>query len=243
MSLPDPKNTYETSALSALRQSSFGDRAYEFYTSLDTPAVPRAVDVMNPYTEPTVKGYLRKFLNKYFDDNLPRIPILGINAGRFGAGLTGVTFTDPVALADDCLIPNHLPRKRELSSIYIYDMIRHMGGPAEFYQQFFLSAVSPLGFTREGVNLNYYDDRRLERAVTRFIVSSVERHIAFGCRRDRVVILGRGKNARFFGRLNDEHQWFAEVHTLDHPRFIMQYRRKHLGEYLDLYASVLSGIA
>lgn len=83
-----------------------------------------------------------------------RVPILGINPGRFGSGLTGVTFTDPVALADECGISNHLPRKRELSSIYIYEMIRHMGGPAEFYQQFFLSAVCPLGFTRKGVNLN-----------------------------------------------------------------------------------------
>ena len=110
-------------------------------------------------------------------------------------------------------------------------MIRYMGGPAKFYQQFFLSAVCPLGFTREGLNLNYYDDRKLERAVTPFIVSSVERHIAFGCRRDHVVILGRGDNARFFGRLNDEYRWFGEVHALDHPRFIMQYRRKRLDDY------------
>jgi hypothetical protein len=221
------------------RQPSFGERAYEFYVSLDAPVVPRAVTVMNPYAGPEVKRYLGAFLNKYFNDDRPRIPILGINAGRFGAGLTGVNFTDPVALADDCGIPNHLPRKRELSSIYIYDMIRHMGGPVKFYQQFFLSAVCPLGFTRKGVNLNYYDDRKLERAVTPFIISSVEQHIAFGCSRDNVVLLGRGRNARFFGRLNDEHQWFAEIHALDHPRFIMQYRRKRLDEYLDLYASVL----
>ena len=224
------------------RQSSFGKRAYDFHVTLKPPVVPRAVEVMNPYTERAVKGYLRKFLNKYFDDDRARIAILGINAGRFGAGLTGINFTDPVALADECGIPNNLPRKRELSSIYIYDMIRHMGGPAGFYQQFFLSAVCPLGFTREGVNLNYYDDRRLERAVTPFIISSVERHIAFGCRRDHVVILGRGDNARFFGRLNDEYRWFDEVHAVDHPRFIMQYRRKRLEEYLDQYASVLSGI-
>jgi hypothetical protein len=197
---------------------------------------------MIPYDDPAVKSYLRTFLSKYFDDDLPRVPILGINAGRFGAGLTGVTFTDPVALADDCGIPNHLPRKRELSSIYIYDMIRHMGGPDTFYRKFFLSAVCPLGFTREGVNLNYYDDKRLERAVTPFIVSSVERHIEFGCSREHVVLLGRGENARFFRRLNDEHGWFGEVHAVDHPRFIMQYRRKRLGEYLHEYERVLSGV-
>lgn len=197
---------------------------------------------MNPYSEPAVRKYLKAFLGKYFSDNRDRVAILGINPGRFGAGVTGVTFTDPIALADDCGIPNHLARKHELSSIYIYDMIRHIGGPEKFYSKFFLSAVCPLGFTRDGVNLNYYDDRRLERAVTPFIVSSVERHIEIGCRRDHVVILGRGANARFFLRLNEKHGWFGQVHPVDHPRFIMQYRRKRVSEYLDLYASLLSSV-
>ena len=221
---------------------SFGRRAYRFYTSLETPAVPGSVTVMNPYTEPVVKGYLRKFLDKYFEDDRARIAILGINPGRFGAGVTGITFTDPVAMSDECGIPNHLSHRRELSSIYVYDVIRRMGGPGKFYQQFFLSAVCPLGFTRKGINLNYYDDRRLERAVTPFIVWSIERHIAFGCRRDHVVILGRGENARFLERLNDEYGWFEHVHSLDHPRFIMQYRRKSLPDYLELYAELLGEI-
>ena len=228
-----------------MRQSSgptFGKRAYRFYTSLETPRVPRGVTVMNPYTERAVQGYLAGFLNKYFDDDRPRVAILGINPGRFGAGVTGVTFTDPVALADECGIPTHLPRKRELSSIYVYDVIGRMGGPGQFYERFFLSAVCPLGFTRRGVNLNYYDDRKLERAVTPFIVSSVEQHLALGCRRDHVVILGRGANARFFFRLNEEHRWFGKVHPVDHPRFIMQYRRKRLNEYLAEYAALLSAI-
>lgn len=222
--------------------ASFGERVYRFYASLDTPRVPRGVDVMNPYTQPAAKGYVRQFLTKYFDDHRPRVAILGINPGRFGAGVTGVTFTDPIALADNCGIPNDLQRKHELSSIYIYDVISRMGGPAKFYRHFFLSAVCPFGFTRDGVNLNYYDDPKLERAVTPFIVASVEQHIAFGCRRDHVVILGRGSNARFFSRLNREHGWFDTVRALDHPRFIMQYRRKRLTEYLETYRSLLSGL-
>ena len=221
----------------------FGKRAYRFYTSLDTPSVPRGVTVMNPYSERPVQGYLKEFLGKYFDDDRPRVPILGINPGRFGAGVTGITFTDPVALADACGIPNHLPRKRELSSIYVYEVIDRMGGPEQFYRHFFLSAVCPLGFTRKGINLNYYDDRRLERAVTPFIVSSVEQHLALGCRSDHVVILGRGAYAKFFSRLNEEHGWFGEVHAVDHPRFIMQYRRKRLDEYVTQYTDLLSAIA
>lgn len=219
---------------------SFGERAYQFYTSLEAPRVPRGVTVMNPYTESPVQGYLKKFLNRYFDDNRPRVPILGINPGRFGAGVTGVTFTDPVALADACGIPNHFPRTRELSSIYVHDVIGRMGGPEQFYRHFFLSAVCPLGFTREGINLNYYDDRKLERAVTPFIVSSITHHLALGCSTDHVVILGRGANAKFFIKLNERYGWFGHVHALDHPRYIMQYRRRRTEEYLTQYSSILS---
>jgi hypothetical protein len=217
----------------------FGDRALQFYSSLASPRVPRGIVVMNPYTEPRVREYVRVFLDKYFSDDRKRVLILGINPGRFGAGVTGVTFTDPVALADECGIENDLPRRRELSSIFIYDVINRLGGPQQFYQRFFLSAICPLGFTRSGVNLNYYDDRRLQRAVTAFIVSSIQQHIAFGGRVDSIVVLGCGRNAKFLERLNDEHHWFKQVVPLDHPRFILQYRRKRLGEYIEKYVNAL----
>lgn len=197
---------------------------------------------MNPYTEPRAQSYVGTFLRKYFSDNRERILILGINPGRFGAGITGVTFTDPIALADECGISNDLPPRRELSSIFVYMVINRLGGPQTFYDRFFLSAVSPLGFTRGGSNLNYYDRRKLERAVTPFIVSSMEAQIALGCRRDRVIVLGSGDNARVLRRLNDEHRWFGAVHPLDHPRFIMQYRRRKLDAYIANYEDILSAV-
>ncbi len=197
---------------------------------------------MNPYVDAHIQRYLRAFLDKYFSDNRQRTLVLGINPGRFGAGITGVTFTDPVALADECGIPNDLPRKRELSSIFIYSVINHLGGPEAFFRRFFLSAVCPLGFTRRGINLNYYDDRKLERAVTLLIASSIEAQIALGCRRDRVIVLGRGQNAKFLKRLNDEHRWFASVHALDHPRFILQYRRRQVDSYIRNYEDILSAV-
>ena len=198
---------------------------------------------MNPYAEPAVRGYVRAFLGKYFADNRERVLVLGINPGRFGAGVTGVTFADPVALADYCGIPNDLARRRELSSVFVYTIVNALGGPEDFHSRFFLSAVCPLGFTRKGVNLNYYDDRKLERAVTPFIVSSIEQHIAMGGRRDHVVVLGRGENSRFLTRLNDQHGWFESIHSLDHPRFIMQYRRKKLDAYVEKYRDMLSSVA
>lgn len=194
---------------------------------------------MNPYVEPQVKRYVRSFLDKYFSDNRSRTLILGINPGRFGAGITGVTFTDPVALAEECGISNDMSKKRELSSIFVYSVINHLGGPKEFYRRFFISAICPLGFTRGGVNLNYYDIQELETAVTPFIVSSIDKEIAIGCNRDRVVILGRGTNAEFFRRLNAKHEWFEIVHAVDHPRFILQYRRKEVDAYVGMYAEIL----
>src|SRR5205085_2097693 len=145
----------------AKASSTFAERAYRFYCALAAPRVPRGVQVMNPYADGRVRRFVHVFLDKYFGDTRERVLVMGINPGRFGAGVTGVTFTDPVALNDFCGIPNHLPRKRELSSVFVYDVIAAMGGPDAFFRDFFLTAVCPLGFTRDGRNMNYYDDRKL----------------------------------------------------------------------------------
>lgn len=224
-----------------MRAGSFGSRLYRFYTGLEAPRVPRGIHVMNPYADRVARRYVRAFLEKYYADRRPRLLVFGINPGRFGAGVTGVTFTDPVALADVCSIPNALPRRRELSSEFVYALIARLGGIGTFTQRVFLTAVSPLGFTKAGVNLNYYDDARLVRACDAFITRSVAAQVAAGGRRDRAVVLGAGKNLEFFLRWNDAHGWFARVDGLDHPRFIMQYRRKQVAAYLERYEAVLGG--
>ena len=212
-----------------------------FYASLEKPRVPAGVHVMNPYADARAMRCTTAFLDAFYRDNNPRTLIFGINPGRFGAGITGITFTDPVALADFCGIPNHLPRRRELSSVFIYDVIAAMGGPRAFYARFMLTAICPLGFTRKAVNLNYYDVPSLKRAVTPFIVSSIARHIGIGGRRDRAVVLGNGQNARYLNALNDEHGFFHRIDALEHPRFILQYRRKRVQEYVAKYVAVLGG--
>ena len=193
---------------------------------------------MNPYAHARVCQYLRAFLGAYYRDNDPRVLVIGINPGRFGAGITGVTFTDPVALADELGIDNDLPRKRELSSIFVYEFIRRFGEPREFYRRFFLTAACPLGFTKLGNNYNYYDDPALKRAVSPFITDTLAQQVALGGRRDHAIVFGTGENFRFLDKLNTEHRLFTQLHPLDHPRFIMQYRRKRLDEYLDRYAAV-----
>jgi hypothetical protein len=224
--------------------NSFASRVFRFYTTLKRPSVPRGVGVMNPYANKAARGYVRAFLNAFFGDNRKRVLVFGINPGRFGAGITGVTFTDPLALADFCGIPNALGRTRELSSVFIYDFIQAFGGPAEVYSRFFLTAVSPLGFVRDGVNLNYYDIPELKRRVTPFVVSTIEKQIAMGGRTDHAIVLGRGQNAKYLMELNEEHGWFGAIHPLEHPRWILQYRRptaaKFVADYVRTFERTIS---
>lgn len=229
--------------MTAPQPGTFGARTLRFCIRLRAPRVPRGVVVMNPYRDARVRECLTAFLGKYFDDARGRTLVFGINPGRFGAGITGITFTDPVVLADVCGIPNHLPRKRELSSVFTYDVIAAMGGAAEFYSRFFLTAVSPLGFTRRGVNLNYYDERALAVATTPFIVRSIRAHLDLGGRRDHAVVLGNGQNARFLEALNARHRFFSAIHALEHPRFILQYRRKRAAEFVRKYVETLTAAA
>jgi hypothetical protein len=195
---------------------------------------------MNPYQDPVIRGYVAAFLGKFFSDNRKRVLVFGINPGRFGAGLTGVTFTDPFALQRFCGIRNDLPQVRERSSEFVYQFIKSWGGPRRFYRDFFLTAVSPLGFTRNGVNYNYYDDKRLFSAVKPFIVDTIRSQIGFGVQRAVAIILGTGKNKTMFEELNHEYEFFKTIYALEHPRFIMQYRRRKLSVYLARYREMFS---
>jgi hypothetical protein len=217
-------------------------RAYAFYESLRPPRVPRGVHVMNPYADAKVLGYVRGFLDRYFADDRDRVLVLGINPGRFGAGITGITFTDPVALADMCGIENDLPRRREPSSLFVYRLVEALGGPRAFYRDVFLTAVSPLGFTKHGKNLNYYDEPALARAVTPFIIRTMERQLTLGVRRECAIVFGRGENYRYLERLNGENGWFERLVPLDHPRPIVQYRRKQLDAYVARYAEIFNNL-
>ncbi len=219
----------------------FSQKAFRFYRSLKVPAaLPEGIATMNPYITDSVQGYIKEFLAKFFNDNKERVFVFGINPGRFGAGLTGITFTDPVALEKFCKIKNNLEKRRELSAEFIYKFIAHWGGPEKFYKQFFLTAVSPLGFTRGGINYNYYDDKELLEASRPFIIKTLQDQLKLGAHRDVAIVLGTGKNQKAFNELNQEYRFFNKILFLDHPRFIMQYRRKKIVEYLDKYQRAFS---
>ena len=200
--------------------------------------LPKGVEVMNPYHEKHAAALCQEFYRKFYSDNERRTMILGINPGRFGGGVTGIPFTDPVKL-EALGIHNELPRKRELSADFIYLMIDACGGPKKFYDKFYFGAVSPLGFVKDDKNLNYYDVKGLPDLLDKFIVKCMNDQLSWGMNRKVCYSLGEGENFRFIQNLNKRHQFFENVVPLPHPRFIMQYRRKRLEEFIELYKAKL----
>jgi len=134
-------------------------------------------------------------------------------------------------------------RTHEVSSVFMYDMIRAYGGPASFYRDFYINSPFPLAIVRQTtngnfLNANYYDDPALFHDVKPFMVESLKKHISLGLDTDEVFILGK-KNADFIARINHEEKLFGQLTVLDHPRFIQQYKSKEKEAYIDRYLQVL----
>lgn len=222
------------------KHDTFGERVIRFFDSLQKPEnLPVSLDVVYPYDEPDVRRAITEFYSTFFNDHRKRVFVLGINPGRFGSGMTGIPFTDPVVLENQCGVHNSFDKKRELSSEFVYNFIDVYGGPEKFYAEFFLSAISPLGFVRNGKNYNYYDDPTLYKKLQPFIVQTLKKQSSFGAK-TTVILFGAGKNQKFFTDLNNKYHFFERVFVLEHPRYIMQYKRKHIDVYLKKYMDVFS---
>jgi hypothetical protein len=222
------------------KKTPVADQIIAFLSSLQlTVSVPKTVHVLNPYQEASVMSLCVQFYSNYYHDTRTRRMILGINPGRLGGGLTGIPFTDPVHLEQYCGIKNKLPKKKELSSAFIYEMITAFGGPREFYKRFYFSSLSPLGFTKEGKNLNYYDDARLQKILEPFMHTCLQTQLNFNIDRQVAYCLGEGENYKFLKQFNQRHSLFKEIIPLAHPRFIMQYKSKRKEEYIARYIKAL----
>ena len=145
--------------------------------SLVDVGLPAGVSVLDPLrgahaTE--VRRIVHDFHERFYGDERPRLLMLGINPGRLGAGSTGLCFTDTKRTESELGIVVNGFRTHEPSSDFFYRMIAAAGGPDAFYARVCVQAVCPLGFVKQGprgtpVNLNYYDDPALQRAITPFV--------------------------------------------------------------------------
>jgi len=214
----------------------FADSLMEYYHRLVPPSnLPVGVEVMNPYQNPDTFNIASTFYRKYYGDAEQRIICFGINPGRFGAGVTGVPFTDPIRLEEVCGIKNDFEKKAELSSRFIYEMIEAYGGPTNLYSKFYISAVSPLGYIRDGINLNYYDIKGFKELFEKYAVDEIKKQLPLGISRKVAFSIGKGQNIKYLHWLNAKYNFFEIIIPLSHPRWVMQYRLKRKEEFIQEY--------
>lgn len=237
--------------LFSVSMETFADKVLNFNQHLVYTGgqLPQGIRILNPFQEsPQAMTIARQFYHKYYHDSNKRHIIVGINPGRFGGGLTGIPFTDPKRLEKECGIQYEGQSARELSSVFVYDVIHAFGGVEAFYQHFYISSVCPLGFTTVDAkgkekNYNYYDSKELTQAVYPFIIESFKKQIALGIHTNVAFCFGNGKNEMFLRKLNAEYGFFERIIALEHPRFIMQYKLSskqfYIEKYLDSFSSVL----
>ena len=218
----------------------FGAQVIDFHRELKPDwKIPTGIELIYPFDKDETWAVFEKFYSTYFNDSRNRTFLFGINPGRFGAGVTGIPFTDPKILEEMLDISNPFHKRNELSSVFVYEMIHQMGGPEKFYANFYITSICPLGFIREGKNINYYDLRELEDAVYPRIIENIEHQIKMGANLDVAYSMGQGKNFKFLQKINKEHQFFGQVVPLPHPRWVLQYRLRRKQEYLDEYVTKL----
>lgn len=224
----------------------FGDKVIEFNRRLQySGELPEGFQVINPYLDnPETMNVMQNFYHKFYGDSNSRRFIIGINPSRHGAGVTGVPFTDTKRLESVCGIEMQSAHTHEISSVFMYDMIEEFGGAERFYKQFYINSPFPLAIVRKTnqgtwLNANYYDDRALFEMVKGFMIESLKNHIAIGLDTSEVFVLGK-KNTEFIKKLNDEAGLFGSLKTLEHPRYIQQYKSKEKQLYIDKYILTLN---
>jgi hypothetical protein len=211
-------------------------RILDFYTDHRIGVtIPDGVEILYPFDDVDTRLAMTAFYSQFYNDASSRTMMIGINPGRFGAGVTGVPFTDPIRLQEVLGIENSFATKAELSSIYMYQMIEAFGGPRKFFNTFYITSVSPIGYVRDGKNLNYYDDTALQHALKPYMIKAMQTQLQWPVNRSVAYCLGEGKNYAFLKQLNDQEKWFDCIEPLPHPRFIMQYKRRFTADYVQQY--------
>ena len=218
----------------------FADQVIRFTKRLKPKwPIPANYELIYPYNNPECWRVFTIFYKEYYADNLSRRALLGINPGRLGTGVTGIPFTDPVTLDSNLGIPNSFEKKSELSSQFIHLMINELGGPTRFFRRFYVGSVCPLGFLVGGKNCNYYDDPKLEAAVMPLIIDSLTSLIGMGIKTDVAFSIGQGKNFKFLKSINAEYHFFERIIPLPHPRWVMQYQKRHMQNHILAYSNAL----
>jgi len=228
-----------------MKNETIGEKIIDFNLSLryDGP-LPPGFKVINPFlNDAETVAVMKAFYRKFYNNNVERFFIIGINPSRHGAAVTGVPFTDTKRLSSACGIVMTTAHSHEISSVYMYRVIEAYGGPVAFYNRFYINSPFPLAIVRKQgntwVNANYYDDPELFECLEPFMIEILTKNVALGLIKQKAFVLGK-KNAKFIGKLNKKSSLIERLIVLDHPRYIQQYKSKEAEVYIDLYLNALS---
>lgn len=97
---------------------------------------------------------INAFWDRYYAKRLPNIVICGINPGRFGAGQTGIPFLDNRSLSEMGFSVENSHSER--SAEFFYSVIEAIG-VERFFNRFYVTNLSAIGYIKHEKNINYYD--------------------------------------------------------------------------------------
>ena len=228
-----------------IERISFAKKVLQFNDklSLESFDLPAGFKIVNPFIgdqKDKVKKITTAFYQKYYDDTQPRRLILGSSPARRGSAVTGVPFEDAKHLQKEAGIFIDKFYISRSSSEFIYDVIKKYGDCAKFYSDFYMNFVCPLGIVKinqkgNEVNCNYYENKKLQKALYPFIINSIRSQLDFGIDTSVCYCIGSSENFKFLSKVNKEHNLFRSIIPLEHPRFIMQYNSKRKDEFIEKY--------
>ncbi len=225
----------------------FAEQVLQFNDNLSQESIdlPTGFKIINPFNgdqKELVKKITSAFYLKYYNDNRPRRLILGSSPARRGTAVTGVPFEDAKHLQKETGIFIDKFYINQSSSGFLYDVMAEYGGCQKFYTDFYMNFVCPLGIVRTNskgneVNCNYYENKKLQQILYKFIISTIRRQIDFGIDTEVCYCIGSGENYSFLSKINKEYNFFIKIIPLEHPRFIMQYNSKRKDIFIEKYVN------
>ena len=231
-----------------MKSKTIAQKILAFNDTLKSASInlPEKYRLINPFAGANQQQIMQitcRFYHKYYHDNKRRFMILGSSPARRGTALTGVPFEDVNHLQKDTGISIDAFGANKRSSSFLYEAMEEYGGRQNFYKQFFMSFVCPLGIEKinlkgNWVNCNYYENAALRKCLYPFIVDSLRRQIDFNIDASVCFCIGSGENFNFLTNINNEQRFFDTIVPLEHPRFIMQYNADRKEEFIQKYVNI-----
>ena len=133
--------------------------------------LPEKYRLINPFAganQQQIAQITQRFYRQHYHDNKQRFMILGSSPARRGTALTGVPFEDVNHLQKDTRISLDAFGANKRSSSFLYEVMEEYGGRQNFYKQFYMGFVCPLGIEKinlkgNWVNCNYYENAVLKK--------------------------------------------------------------------------------